>query len=371
MALAELRMPDVYPVAPRPLHSIRDIRETLDSWTSCPFFVDAFMTMLECHSAWTTVTVRVIDHTTQTLKRVLHTCYDLTTGKRLAGHTLRAAIDHMVFVDSHKKKDLPMPAEQHVPYSIYEHPDFDSDHVVACILSLASTVGVIAKMHYEIIPKMPKMQPILRYDAGGSKYRNYMLPVAWCILSVAHMTVAKSRNELIRNANMAQQLCMNPFLFKAVEAVEPRMIPYFRLFSSIVFRMMSAVCKMRNFGHLLSCLNRKDQMVDMGTDGTLFTMAASFPFFHVDYDLPICANAIGICHCTTLMCQTFAHLWTFLTTRQAWSTVTNAGRITFLDPFDLPSWTYSARDLDDLRKEQDAQRKKLELEHIEDLMKMF
>jgi hypothetical protein len=362
-----LRMPDVYPVAARPLHCRDDIRETLDSWTSCSFFVEAFLTMLECHSSWSNVRTNVLEHTTQTLKRVLHMCYDLNTGKRIAGPTLRAAIDHMVFVDSHKKKDLAPPEDEHVPYSIYDHPEFDSDHAVACVLSLATTVGTILKMHYDIIPKMPQMQPMLRYDAGGCKYRNYMLPVAWCILSVAHITVSKSRNELIRTVDMAKQLCMNPFLFKAVERVEPRMIPYFRLFSSIVMRLMSAVCKMRNFGLLLSCLDRKDQWLPCGDA----VVSASFPLFHVEYDMPISTNSIGICHCTTLMCQTFAHLWTFLTTQKAWTTVSNVGSITFLEPFDLPEWTLSARDIDDLRKDQLAQRKKHEEQHIEDLMKMF
>jgi hypothetical protein len=275
----------------------------------------------------------------------------------------------MVFVDSHKKKDLPFADEELAPYSIYDHPDFDSDHTVACILSLATTVGTILKMHYDIIPKMPTgMQPLLRYDAAGCKYRNYMLPVAWCILSVAHMTVSKNRNELIRNVHMAKQLCMKSFLFKAVERVEPRMMPYLRLFSSIVMRLMNAVCKMRNFGLLASCLDRQDHWIRCADDAVV---SASFPLFHVDYDMPIATNSIGICHCTTLMCQTFAHLWTFLTNQKAWTTVTNVGAITFLAPFELPEWTLSARDIDDLRKDDLAQRKKQEDDQIEDLMKMF
>lgn len=400
-------LPSVYPVAP-----VAGLAATLDAWTAAPLFVELMTSMLA--SRWASGP-NLFARTVQAVKRLVHVCYDVTTGRlntlllhdtkcfraalgrrtlvspdtlsallcgrseeHLSDITLDDALDACVFVDTHTYYDTVYDhhhSESTDDVSLYDHPDFGTDHAVACVLSMATTVGVLAKKHYEHINTIPDIKPSIRFTRGPgkltkeAKWRNYLSAIGWSFLIVAEIVMCKTRNHLVRALHDARGLAVEEFLVASVDAIDPSMTPYMCYFSSLILRLFPAACRISCFQTFKSGIDFEDFFVPLADVAPRATMAIGFPRFFLDYDTPMAYRATIISHHATIVCRTGAHLWTFLTTKKAWHLNSMLGypfaHAVFLKPFDIPVWTLSPSDLSDVKRMESKRTKKVSAETIE------
>jgi hypothetical protein len=394
-------LPVLWPVKTDTPGSRAELAETLTNMTACKLFGDLLVCMLVSHLQWYTkeAGLGAVARATQALKRMLHLCYphgvrnDLLFAEAKAfadivkkksfwtkdelrriqktlhvsddtvSYTLHDAFNCVIYVDVLKALDDPLELPEEAQLTVYDTWEYDTDHIIACLLSMATVIGVIIKKHFDNIPKLPKLPMELQYKQGANKWKNYLVCVAWTFLIMAHLVMADSKNEFVRIMTMAKTLFVERYILDAVKKADPDMHKTFLLLANIIVRLHAAMFKMRDFMAVKGGLGALTALAPMGTEENSYGMYYKFPLTSVNHDLPITKHAVGIAHSCVLIIKSFPHLWTFLTVDKAWTKASNLHAVVFVDDIPMPSWCLNEKDFKDLRKlEAETSRKMVELD---------
>jgi hypothetical protein len=404
--LMDASMPQVWPVHTPMPRSQASLAAGLTMMTGCTLFGDLLLCMLVSSIQWYTAIARPIDQATQILKRMLHICYPngirddilFLEAKRFAtaarrksfwspeevralqtslrpisradlldlgpqSFTLHDALNCVIYIDILKDlKDDGVPVEP-LPHTVYDTWEYDTDHIIACLLSIATVTGVIIKKHFDLIPSLPKLPMELQYKPTNNKWKNYLVCVSWTFLIMAHLVKAETKNEFVHIMTKAKTLFVERYILDAVKKAAPHMLPDFLLLGNIIYRLHGAMFKMRDFMAVKGGLGTFLALAPMGPDESCYGMYYKFPLTNVNHDLPISKHALGIAHSCVLIVKTFQHLWTFLTVDKAWTKASNFDKVVFVDEIPMPTWCFTEAEFKELRKIEVAKEKRvIELE---------
>lgn len=393
----DIGLPPIWPRTAEPPASKQELAQSLTTMTGCTFFGDLLLSMLLSAFQWYRITTTpgfssgpAIPAATKILKRMLHVCYPngvrndclFRDAKAFASkvskksfwtieevrdlqasivhehddpsedsYTLHDALNCVIYIDILKRIDevVAVP-EDDVAVSVFDTWEYDTDHIIACLLSMATVIGVIIKKHFDNIPKLPPLPMELQFKVGKNKWKNYLVCVAWTFLIMGHLVNSKTKNEFVRIVTMGKTLFVERYILESVKKAAPEMLPEFLLLGNILLRLHTAMFKMRDFTAVKAGLSVVPALSPMGPDESCYAMQYKFPLTSVEYDLPITKHAVGIAHSCVLIVRTFTHLWTFLTVDKAWTKASNLHKVVFVDDVPTPAWCFTEEDFKGLKK---------------------